>query len=118
MKLLFCTKCFDIRALEPEGEWTRCRCGNLEARWVDPNRGTVSVRATNRAFARIIGMNNQMLLGAEESLNDEDWKLLHEIATDAKGYIFDKAFRGCWACIMKVGETGDISWAPEEDPGV
>lgn len=114
MKALFCTLCFDIRGLDPDGAWTPCRCGNMAARWIDANKGTVSVKATNRERARILGMNNQMLTAAVNagSHDDECWKKKHDEATNAKGYIFDKSARDCWACIVRVGETGDITWEP------
>lgn len=117
MKALLCAKCVDIRALHPEGEWTTCRCGNTSARWVDPNRGTVVVNAIDRDKVRILGMNNQMLTAGlmAGGHDNECWQHLHEIATDAKGFIFDKSMRGCWACILRVGETGDIAWAKPED---
>ncbi len=121
MKALVCGKCFDIRALDPDGAWTVCHCGNTEARWLDPQAGTVRVRAKNRSVARILGVNNRFFLQAVKGLDldiREDewaaWRKLHDEATDAKGYIFDKAFRSCWACIFQVGETGDVKW--EEEP--
>ena len=69
MKALICGACMDIRALEPHGEWTACRCGNVKARWVDPVRGTVKVRAEERGLARILGLNNAFLLKAIEGFS-------------------------------------------------
>ena len=124
MKVLLCTKCVDIRALDPAGGWTACRCGNTEARWLDPNAGTVRVRAKNKEFARILGLNNAFLLKAAEGFTHQEmveaggqweaWRKLHEECTHAPGFVFDKKFRACWACVMKVNETGDIKW--EEPP--
>lgn len=124
MKALLCGLCFDIRALEPTGKWTMCRCGNLEARWIDPQRGTVSVRAYDKSSARVIGFNNSFLTAAiqgpshldmvEAGGHWEAWRKLHDVATAAPGYIFDKSMRSCWACVVRVGETGDIKWEPEE----
>ena len=114
MKLLFCGACHDIRALDPEGAWTVCRCGNLEARWLDPHRGTVGVRAMDREVVRIIGVHNGFLSGAfDPSVEKGDniyWRNLHGIATVAPGYLFDEHKRGCWAAIIKVGETNDVFW--------
>jgi hypothetical protein len=96
-----------------------CRCGNTEARWLDPQAGTVRVRAKDRSLARILGINNRFLLKAIEGSIGDDWtawRKLHEEATDAKGYIFDKTFRACWACILRVGETGDIKWEEATPP--
>lgn len=127
MKALLCAKCFDIRALDPDGAWTPCRCGNMQARWLDPERGTVKVKAKNREHARMIGFNNHFLIkGAlgfehhemvEAGGQWEAWQKLHEKATNAPGYIFDASKRGCWACIVKVNETNDITWEEEPIPG-
>ncbi len=126
MKALFCGKCFDIRALDPEGEWTVCHCGNVQARWHDPGTGTVRVKARVRSVARIIGFHNGMLRRSINGPTEDEvakagdsykaWRQLHDDATNAKGYIFDKSFRGCWACMFEVGATGDVKW--DDDPQV
>lgn len=126
MKALFCTICLDIRALDPEGGWTVCRCGNLQARWLDPDKGTVKVKAQDQNRARMIGFNNHYLIGAAKGPAHLDmvkaggqwewWRQLHDQATHAPGYIFDKDKRACWATIVKVGETNDITWETEENP--
>ena len=120
MKALLCAACMDIRALDPDGAWTACRCGNSEARWLDADAGTVRVRAKDKGLVRILGLNNSFLLRAIKGADHLDlveaggqwewWRKLHELATDAKGYIFDRQFRACWACIVKVNETSDIKW--------
>lgn len=122
MKVLLCGECFDIRAFPDNGAWVECRCGNMAARWVDPMAGTVKVRAKDRSKARIIGLNNRMLhaaFGIAEAYSepprlDHRWKQLHQECTHAPGYIFDESRRGCWACIVEVGHTNDISWEEEE----
>jgi hypothetical protein len=119
MKVLLCGKCFDIRAFDPNGAWTVCRCGNVQARWLDPHRGTVRVKAKDPRTARIIGLNNSFLYNALDTATgraltmNEDWRDAHDQATNAPGYVFDKSSRACWACIVEVGQTGDISWEPE-----
>ena len=85
----------------------------MSARWVDPNRGTVSVKATIRDKARILGLNNRMLQASVGAHENECWKRMHDEVTTAHGYIFDKEMRNCWACILCVGETGDITWEPD-----
>lgn len=128
MKALLCAKCHDIRALDPTGAWTTCRCGRVSARWIDPHRGTVSVRAAeqDRAYPRILGLNNAFLVPALEGPSHaemvkaggqwEAWRRRHADATNAPGYIFDKDKRACWACIIRVGETSDVSWEPDPEP--
>jgi hypothetical protein len=125
MKALVCTNCIDIRALEPTGQWTSCRCGTVEARWLDPQKGTVRVRAKDQSKARILGLNNSYLIGGCKGPTHmemvaaggqwEWWRNLHTEATNAPGYIFDKDKRACWATIVKVGETNDITWEPDEE---
>jgi len=118
MKLLFCAKCFDIRAFDPTGQtWTSCRCGNMQAKWVDPHAGTVVVRARQREYARIIGLNNAMLYDAAEAPNksSEQWRKAHEHATNAPGYLFDWRVRSCWAVIVRVNEASGVAWDPEDD---
>jgi hypothetical protein len=122
-KALVCAQCLDIQGLAPHGEWTTCHCGACSARWVDAQRGTVSVRARDKTLPRILGLNNRFFVQAVEGFTHhemvaaggewEAWRKLHAESTDAKGYIFDKEFRACWACIIKVGETGDVTWEPE-----
>jgi len=123
-KALLCAKCLDIRGLDPDGAWTTCRCGNMQARWLDPRAGTVRVKAKYPGMARMLGLNNSYLLKGIEGFDHhemveaggqwEAWRKLHQHATHAKGYIFDESMRACWACIVKVNETGDIQW--EEEP--
>lgn len=118
--------CLDIRALDPSCAWTTCRCGNAQARWEDPHRGTVKVRAADRLSVRILGVNNLFFVQGVEGLPTEmitqaggtsaAWRALHDKATSAPGYIFDKGHRGCWACIFKVGDTSDVSWEEGTSP--
>jgi hypothetical protein len=126
VKALFCTICIDIRALDPSGAWTVCRCGNLEARWLDPDKGTVRAKAKDHGCVRFIGFNNTYLIGAAKGPTHlqmveaggqwEWWRKLHGEATTSPGYIFDKDKRACWATIVKVGETNDIAWETDEQP--
>ena len=123
MKALICGICLDIRALDPRGEWVSCRCTNMSARWVDANKGTVVVRAKNKGMARMMGLNNNFLepaieMGASHidcQGSCEFWKNLHAGATKAPGYLFDDKWRGCWAIVYSVGETGDTKWDPETE---
>jgi hypothetical protein len=126
MKAILCSGCLDIRALEPTGKPTTCRCGNITAWWVSPAAGTVKVSAIDRSKAFILGMNNTFLTGAIEGFSTEHIKAvggkwaamrkLHDQATNAPGYVFGPEFCNCWACIFKVGETGDVTW--DEKPKV
>jgi hypothetical protein len=39
---------------------------------------------------------------------------VHEQATDAPGYVFDKSRAGCWAVVVRVGITDDAAWAADD----
>jgi hypothetical protein len=109
MKLLFCIRCGDIRAFDA-GEWTLCKCGRMAAKWRDANAGTVHVIADDKSNVRFIGMNNSFLYNAIKGGLHEDHRNYHEKATQAPGYLFDKSMRNCWACIVKVGDSSDITY--------
>jgi len=124
VKVLLCTLCIDMRALDPDGSWVQCRCGNSGARWLDPEKGSVRCRAKDRSKLRIVGLNNKFLVEGCRGPTYEDlkvtdrwtwWRKLHDAATKAEGFIFDKDKRACWAAIIKVGDTTDINWEPESE---
>lgn len=115
MKGLLCAECVDFRAIAPSGV-ARCRCGNVEAWWVDPQRGVARFWARNRETAYGLGVHNHFLQGAiamrGKGLNAE-WRDLHDNATASPGYLFDASNRACWALIFKPGLTSDTSFAEE-----
>jgi hypothetical protein len=123
LKLLICTACSDIRALDPKCAWTTCRCGACSAKWVDPSAGTVVVRADDRRLPRILGLNNAFLIPACRGMEwaeiqdcggrDAAWRKRHKESTNAPGYLFDESRRECWACVIQVGESNDVSWYEE-----
>lgn len=117
MKSILCGLCADIRGVRPDGI-TVCECGNVAAWWVDPRRGTLKVHAKDRDEVRVIGMHNGFL-GAtwadEPKRTHAAWKTTHDYITAraSDGYIFHENQRGCWACIVRVGDTSDITWADD-----
>jgi hypothetical protein len=124
MKAIICGECLDIRGLNPFGAFVSCRCGNVTARWDDPHAGTVLIKADDRSKARILGMNNHFLLKAVDGIIGKDileaggdkwdaFKQLHDKATDAPGYLFDKSKCACWAVVIRVGESNDVKWMDE-----
>lgn len=121
MKVLWCLLCNDIRAMDPGGAPTSCRCGNLTARWENPVRGTVRATAKDRESVRFIGMHNGFLRFAATApawgdIGNAKWRAEHEriCAEDADGYIFSQQFRNCPFAIVKVGTTNDIRWWDDE----
>lgn len=127
MKILFCGKCygmhsFGLNSTDPEGEhpWTYCDCKQMAARWSQPNLGTVQVIALVPERTFIIGMNNRFLVAAAlsamaHSATDENWRKLHADATKSPGFVFDDNNRACWAAVLRVGETSDITWHPAQE---
>ena len=117
MKILMCARCFGFHSFSTE--WRFCECRNMAAKWIDPNAGTVHVLGRNKNRTFIIGMNNRFLSGAILSdpalRNDEAARELHNIATDAKGFLFDKSIRNCWAVVIRPGQTNDIYWHPAQE---
>lgn len=86
---MFCSRCFDFRALSPEQmdkRWAivACQCGTVEGRWTDPMRGLAIFREDGRDRPRhawLIGIHNEFLL-------TEDPRLAHRVWDTAEGYLF------------------------------
>lgn len=117
MKGLLCAECVDFRALHPSGP-VECRCGNVQGWWVDPQKGIARFWARNHDTAFGFGVNNQYLRGATgvgpaAPRTNEEWRMLHDVAIHAPGYLFDITNRACWALIFKPGYTNDTSFVDE-----
>jgi hypothetical protein len=114
MKIMYCMACGEMRSPEKTGkEFRECGCGNMRVKWLDPQRGRLLILAKNLDVARVIGMNNQMFgLSAEPSPpSDAQWREFHELmCKGADGYIFHAEKRNCWACVVRAGDTTDITW--------
>lgn len=116
MKALYCSECGDIRAPDPSGEWTYCRCGQAAMRWVDPVKGIAKVKADYRDSVRVIGIDNAFLRFSILTPNptNEDWRNFHEAETArCVGYLFHTSKRNCGMAVIRVGESNDISWEDE-----
>ncbi len=107
-------------------QWTACQCGNVRARWLDPHAGTVAVAARDRESVRLLGLNNHLLMPALQASRWRDeghprgqswdeFRELHDRATDAPNHVFDKSRAGCWAVIVRIGATSDVRWATDEE---
>ncbi len=121
MKALFHARCGDIRAPAPDRSWVYCRCGLTAMRWTDPDRGIAqlaSLSRDDRPYTRVLGLNNVFLYGEWNTLrtggliplSNEEWQKLHNLATDAPGYLFDNSRRACALAIIAPGESSDTSW--------
>lgn len=117
MKAFLCGYCADIQALQ--SEWRTCKCGVTSAHWVDPFRGTAEFRQpappADGSHCFLLGLNNHLLAPAlrGELAMFEDFRAAHERATDAPNHVFDKSRANCWAVIVRVGQTSDVTWAAE-----
>ena len=103
-----------LKSIEKVEQWTYCDCKQMAARWSDPERGTVEVVAQVPERAFLIGMNNRFLTGAVLKMmagaSGELWRGLHDEVTKSPGFVFDATHRNCWAAILRVGETSDVTW--------
>lgn len=114
VKALACGSCGDIQALQEE--WRACVCGKTEARWVDARKGTAEFKDPgphDRRYCFLLGLNNHLLVPAlrGELAMFQDFRAAHERATHAPGYIFDREKADCWAVVVRVGQTSDVTWA-------
>jgi hypothetical protein len=111
VKAVICTVRGGVHIHTPgNGRWEVCQCGNTGAKWEDPEAGKLLVACRARRDQVFgLGLNNQLLLRAVTAQGQvwEDYRDWHDIATDAPGYVFDKAKAGCWAVVFRIGSTGD-----------
>ncbi len=119
MLALLCRRCDDLRGLPPvQGDRVVCRCGNAWMWWRDAAARRAVVRADDREAVRVVALRD-LLLDAPQ-MSDADWRHLHGEACRAPGSAGDSARRSCWAVVLRVGETADVSWdgVPEPDAAV
>lgn len=111
MKAVICAAAGGVHIHTPgNGKWEVCQCGNTGAKWEDPEAGKLLVACRGRRDQVFgLGLNNQLLLRAITAGGQmwEDYRDWHDIATDAPGYVFDKAKAGCWAVVFRIGSTSD-----------
>lgn len=99
--------------------WQRCICGRSAARWVD-RAGALKVAAKGsaRSSLRVLGLHNQVLAATLQAdvLSWKEYRGLHDQSVAAsEGFIFDANRAACWAAVFRVGETADVTWAPDEE---
>jgi hypothetical protein len=119
-KAALCTHCYDIigpfRDWETNRAWRWCQCDHMGVRWLDGDKGLLEVTAMHgQAHVRVIGLNNAFLTWAvERPLADaEGWRALHDAScaqAAGTGYLFGADRRACWALVVRVGESGDITF--------
>lgn len=119
MKAAFCVTCCDIiaawRDWRTNRAWRWCQCEQAGLRWVDGDRGRLEVTSrTGRGGVRVIGLNNQFLLGGirQPPADSAGWREMH---TDTarrvgRGFLFHMLNRNCWAVIVRPGESADVTY--------
>jgi hypothetical protein len=133
-KAAICVHCSDIvsphRDWVTDRAWRWCECDHMGVRWRDGAQGLIEVTALyGPDSVRVLGFNNMFLsLGVTANpasdtgtRTAEQWRALHDYTCDRvePHYLFHKDKRGCWALIVRVGESGDVTFVPygEARPG-
>lgn len=113
MKAIICAEHGQIHIHTFGQSWTPCECGNVFAKWLDPDAGTVVVAARVKERVRLLGLNNRYLEAAllGRNLSWERFRELHDMATEAPNFLFDKSRIACWAAVVEVGRSNDVRWA-------
>jgi hypothetical protein len=127
-KAAICVHCWDIvsprRDWRIDRSWRWCECDHMAVRWRDGGRGLLEVSACHGPESvRVIGINNQFLesaiLGHPEGrgYTADEWRDLHRESCEAVDpyYLFHADNRACWALVVRVGESGDVTFVPYPD---
>jgi hypothetical protein len=126
-KAALCVHCSDIvsphRDWQTNRDWRWCECGHAAVRWRDGARGLIEVTALHGSdHVRVLGINNLFLTAAVSTnpysedgrRNEKQWRALHELACERvePNYLFHKDRRNCWVLVVRVGESGDVTFVP------
>lgn len=118
MKAAMCTTCGQVIGPQPrtnEGAWTWCAmpCAHSAVRWRDGAKGLLEVTSLHGPDGVVvIGLHNGFIAALADGPDDELWRRVHDLATDAPGYLFDKSKRACWAVLTRVGQSNDVFFMP------
>ncbi len=124
-KAALCCCCADLvspyASCQSDRRWRWCQCDELGVRWRDGERGLLEVTALHGPdYVRVVGVNN-LFLQAAVSIppgggyrTPEQWRALHDLACDRvePHYLFHKDNRACWALVVRIGESGDVTFVP------
>jgi hypothetical protein len=121
-KAAICVHCWDIispyRYWETDRRWRWCECEHAAVRWRDGYRGLLEVTTLHGPdHVRVLGINNSFLTAAIQSgsaFSPDEWREFHTASTDAvaPNYLFHKDKRACWALLIAIGESGDVTYVP------
>lgn len=125
-KAALCVHCADIvgpyRNWQTNRDWRWCQCLHTGTRWADGTRGLIEVTSVHGPdHVRVVGINNGFLQAAVSGgsgLTEPQWRELHDLscARVAPGYLFHEGRRRCWALLVAVGESGDVTYVPNVIP--
>lgn len=119
VKVALCVTCTDfvtpLRSWTTDRTWRWCQCHETGVRWRDGARGLLEVTSLHgRGGVRVLGLSNLFLQIAvtDPPARAEWWRELHTACADAvePSYLFHAERRGCWACLVRVGESSDITF--------
>ena len=124
-KAALCIACYDI--VSPYRDWTTnrawrwCQCDYTAVRWRDGDQGLLEVTSLHGPDGlRVIGLNNMFLQLATIQDHEvphgrrspEQWRALHQLCSRRvpANYLFHETNRDCWALVIRVGESGDVTF--------
>lgn len=123
MKVALCVHCTDfvtpLNTWQTDRSWRWCQCQHTGVRWRDGARGLLEVTSLHGPDSvRVLGLNNMFLTIAvsdparNAGLSYEKWRELHtECARQVEpGYLFHEDKRACWALVVRVGESNDVTF--------
>lgn len=126
-KAAVCIACMDIvsprRAWRTDRSWRWCECDHTGVRWRDGDRGLLEVTSLHGPDGvRVLGLNNLFLLEALRTSGEgnDGWRAWHEATCEQvePHYLFHKDKRNCWALIVRVGASGDVTFIEYPDAKV
>lgn len=119
-KAAVCTSCMDIvaprRDWRKDRSWRWCECEHTGVRWRHGERGLLEVTSRDGIEGvRVLGLNNLFLVpaaGNGVNWQDAQWRTVHEVTCEDAGehYLFGAGRRNCWALVIAVGQTGDVTF--------
>jgi hypothetical protein len=123
VKVALCVTCTDfvtpLRTWQTDRSWRWCQCRETAVRWRDGARGLLEVTSLHGpASVRVLGLSNLFLQQAvtkpqvRDGLSFPQWRELHDTSAQAvePHYLFHVDKRACWALVVRVGESSDVTF--------
>jgi hypothetical protein len=120
MKALCCAACGAVTSPPRTGEWRFCDCQTAAMRWTDTVAGLTEVWTSFPYYTWVLDLDNMMLTLEQEQVAhagsadlDLGWQKVHEAAVQVSPPDSLFHLRGCWAVLVKPGETEDVKVVTE-----